>query len=468
MRCPFCGHEDTQVKDSRPTDDNSAIRRRRYCPSCGSRFTTFERVQLRELTVVKKNGQRVALRPRQARSARSRWRCRKRPVDPERVERVVNGIVRRLESSGESEIPSTQIGELVMDALRALDPVAYVRFASVYRNFREARDFEEFISDLAETTASRTDAMMRAALALARRSLGRTWPNPAVGCVIVKDGVIVGRGRTQDGGRPHAEADALDTGRRRGARRHGLRHARALLAFRQVAALRRCPDRGRRGEGRVGDGRSQSAGQRAGPRPPARGRHRRRGRRGREGGGRDQRRDSCCSCARGRPLFHLKMASSLDGRIATASGESKWITGAAARADGQRLRATHDAILVGANTVAADDPELTCRLPGLDSYSPVRIVLDSKARMSPGSKLALTANKTPVWLLCTADAPAKAREALQAKGVQVIEVASNEQGRVDIAAGVARARRAPADPRADRRRGRGGGGVPEGRAWSTA
>ena len=135
MRCPFCGHEDTQVKDSRPTDDNSAIRRRRYCPSCGSRFTTFERVQFD--------------RDKLARSIQVA--CRKRPVDPERTERVVNGIVRRLESSGESEIPSTQIGELVMDALRALDPVAYVRFASVYRNFREARDFEEFISDLAET-----------------------------------------------------------------------------------------------------------------------------------------------------------------------------------------------------------------------------------------------------------------------------------------------------------------------------
>jgi transcriptional repressor NrdR len=152
MRCPFCGHEDTQVKDSRPTDDNSAIRRRRYCPSCGSRFTTFERVQLRELTVVKKIGQRAQFdRDKLARSISVA--CRKRPVDPERVERVVNGIVRRLESSGESEIPSTQIGELVMDALRALDPVAYVRFASVYRNFREARDFEEFISDLAETAS---------------------------------------------------------------------------------------------------------------------------------------------------------------------------------------------------------------------------------------------------------------------------------------------------------------------------
>ncbi len=147
MRCPFCGHEDTQVKDSRPTDDNSAIRRRRFCPSCGSRFTTFERVQLRELTVVKKGGGRAPFdREKLARSIHIA--VRKRPVDSERVERVVNGIVRRLESLGESEIPSSVIGEMVMDALASLDPVAYVRFASVYRNFREAKDFEDFIGKL--------------------------------------------------------------------------------------------------------------------------------------------------------------------------------------------------------------------------------------------------------------------------------------------------------------------------------
>jgi transcriptional repressor NrdR len=151
MRCPFCGNEDTQVKDSRPTEDNSAIRRRRFCPACGSRFTTFERVQLRELTVVKKNNQRVPFdRDKLARSIITA--CRKRPVDPERIERIVNGIVRRLESSGESEIPSTHIGELVMDALSALDPVAYVRFASVYRNFREAKDFEDFLGKLGGDT----------------------------------------------------------------------------------------------------------------------------------------------------------------------------------------------------------------------------------------------------------------------------------------------------------------------------
>lgn len=146
MRCPFCGHDDTQVKDSRPTEDNSAIRRRRFCTGCGARFTTFERVQLRELTVLKKNGQREVFdRDKLARSIMIA--LRKRPVDPDRVDRVINGIVRRLESAGESEIRGEMIGELVMEALAALDQVAYVRFASVYRNFREAKDFEAFITD---------------------------------------------------------------------------------------------------------------------------------------------------------------------------------------------------------------------------------------------------------------------------------------------------------------------------------
>ncbi len=147
MRCPFCGNEDTQVKDSRPTEDNSAIRRRRQCPNCAARFTTFERVQLRELTVVKGSGQRQPFdRDKLLRSMNIA--LQKRPVDPERVERIINGIVRRLESSGESDIKSQHIGELVMDALGGLDPVAYVRFASVYRNFREARDFETFIEQI--------------------------------------------------------------------------------------------------------------------------------------------------------------------------------------------------------------------------------------------------------------------------------------------------------------------------------
>ena len=147
MRCPFCGHDDTQVKDSRPTEDNSAIRRRRSCPECGARFTTFERVQLRELTVVKKNGQRMPFdRDKLLRSILIA--TRKRPVEPERVERIVNGIQRRLESSGATDINSTAIGEMVMDALAGLDQVAYVRFASVYRNFHEAKDFEDFVGQL--------------------------------------------------------------------------------------------------------------------------------------------------------------------------------------------------------------------------------------------------------------------------------------------------------------------------------
>ena len=144
MRCPYCGGLDTQVKDSRPTDDNAAIRRRRQCPNCGARFTTFERVQLRELTVVKTTGQREPFdRDKLARSIYVA--LRKRPVEPEKVERVINSMVRQLETSGVSEIPSDVVGGLVMEALASLDQVAYVRFASVYRNFREAKDFGEFV-----------------------------------------------------------------------------------------------------------------------------------------------------------------------------------------------------------------------------------------------------------------------------------------------------------------------------------
>ena len=147
MRCPFCGFEDTQVKDSRPSQDQSAIRRRRSCSSCGSRFTTFERVQLRELTVIKRDQSRSPFdREKLMRSVSIA--TRKRPVKPEEIERMVNGIVRRLETSGESDVSSTTIGELIMDGLSHLDSIAYVRFASVYRNFRETKDFEEFIDEL--------------------------------------------------------------------------------------------------------------------------------------------------------------------------------------------------------------------------------------------------------------------------------------------------------------------------------
>jgi len=147
VRCPFCSFVDTQVKDSRPSQDQSEIRRRRSCTSCGSRFTTFERVQLRELAVVKRDDTRAPFeREKLMRSVSIA--TRKRPVKPEDVERMVNGIIRRLETSGESDVTSTTIGELVMDGLSQLDSIAYVRFASVYKNFRETKDFEEFIDEL--------------------------------------------------------------------------------------------------------------------------------------------------------------------------------------------------------------------------------------------------------------------------------------------------------------------------------
>lgn len=278
--------------------------------------------------------------------------------------------------------------------------------------------------------------MMRAALALARRSLGRTWPNPAVGCVIVRDGHVIARGRTREGGRPHAEADAITEAAKAGlslagatayvtlepCSHHGLTPpcAEALLAAgiaRVVSALED-PDPRVKGQGHerlkaagiavvVGEGAAAAAEINAG---------------------------FLLRVREGRPFFHLKMAGSLDGRIATAAGESRWITGEAARRDGHRLRAIHDAILVGAATAAADDPELTCRLPGLAARSPVRIVLDSQARLSLRSKLAASARVTPVWLLCTRSAPTDRRDGLSRLGVEVVEVESGGDGRIDVLA----------------------------------
>ncbi|THD56160.1 transcriptional regulator NrdR [Phenylobacterium sp.] len=146
MRCPFCGHLESQVKDSRPSEDGAAIRRRRLCPECGGRFTTFERVQLRELTILKRSGRRTPFeRDKLARSIAVA--IRKRPIDPDRVERMISSIVRQLESMGETELPSSAVGELVMTQLKALDDVAYVRYASVYRDFRETQDFAKFLGD---------------------------------------------------------------------------------------------------------------------------------------------------------------------------------------------------------------------------------------------------------------------------------------------------------------------------------
>jgi transcriptional repressor NrdR len=149
MRCPYCGNDNTQVKDSRPTEDSSAIRRRRICPDCGGRFTTFERVQLRELMVAKKSGRREPFdRDKLARSVYTA--LRKREIDPERTERMISGVVRQLESLGELEINSERIGEYVMEGLKNLDDVAFVRFASVYKNFSAADDFRSFLSELRE------------------------------------------------------------------------------------------------------------------------------------------------------------------------------------------------------------------------------------------------------------------------------------------------------------------------------
>jgi transcriptional repressor NrdR len=149
MKCPFCAHDDSQVKDSRPTDDGAAIRRRRQCEGCGARFTTFERIQLREMTVVKSEGRREPFdRSKLERSIQIA--CRKRPVDPARIERLATAIQRQIETSGDSEIQATAVGGMVMDGLKALDPVAYIRFASVYKDFREAKDFEDFAGAVTE------------------------------------------------------------------------------------------------------------------------------------------------------------------------------------------------------------------------------------------------------------------------------------------------------------------------------
>lgn len=153
MRCPFCAHDDTQVKDSRPAEDNTSIRRRRQCSSCGARFTTFERVQLREVTIVKSGDRREAF-DRSKLEQSVALACRKRGIEQERIDQLVSGIQRQVETTGEPEVPSARIGELVMDGLRQIDSVAYIRFASVYRDFGEAKDFEEFASNVRDAGQS--------------------------------------------------------------------------------------------------------------------------------------------------------------------------------------------------------------------------------------------------------------------------------------------------------------------------
>ena len=269
---------------------------------------------------------------------------------------------------------------------------------------------------------------MRAALQLAARGLGNAWPNPSVGCVIVKDGAVVGRGWTQPGGRPHAETEALG---RAGAAARG---AEVFVSLEPCAhhgktppctdalidaGVRRvvigCPDPDPRVNG-LGVRRLRAAGIEVVE---------------------DVLRPACERLNEGflrrlrehRPLVTLKVATTLDGRIATRSGESQWISGPQALDEAHRLRATHDAILVGIGTALADDPQLTCRLPGLAARSPVRIVLDARARLPPTSKLARTAREVPVWLFAAEDAPPERVGVLRAMGVEVLTAPADLAGR---------------------------------------
>jgi diaminohydroxyphosphoribosylaminopyrimidine deaminase / 5-amino-6-(5-phosphoribosylamino)uracil reductase len=272
---------------------------------------------------------------------------------------------------------------------------------------------------------------MAVALRLAERGLGSVWPNPAVGCVLVQGGRIVGRGWTQPGGRPHAEVEAL--------RRAG----DAALGATAYVSLEPCAHYGRTPPCTMAllqAGIRRAVVATVDPDPRV------------DGRGIEQLRQAGVEVAvglcgpeaealnagfilrvrAGRPLVTLKLATSLDGRIATRRGASQWITGEQARARGHLLRASHDAIMIGSGTALADDPSLTCRLPGLEDRSPVRVVLDRRLRLSPSARLAKGARTVPTWLLTGADAPERRRDALRALGVDVQMVATDDSGRLDL------------------------------------
>lgn len=299
----------------------------------------------------------------------------------------------------------------------------------------------------ADTSPARDLANMRSALVLARRGLGNVWPNPAVGCLLVREndsgdergglaGRVVGRGWTQPGGRPHAETEAI---RRAGADAQGAtayvtlepcaHHGQtppcvdALIAARvaRVVAAIEDPDGRTAGRGLArlkesgiavthGVGAAEAAEINAG---------------------------FFLRVREGRPMVTLKLASTLDGRIATASGESRWITGTEARARVHRLRAEFDAVMIGSGAARADDPELTCRLPGFTGRQPVRIVINGRLGLAPDSRLARTARETPVWAVTTADADAARKKALAAAGVEIVEVAADAGGYIDVKAALA-------------------------------
>ncbi|MDF2690089.1 MAG: riboflavin biosynthesis protein RibD, partial [Microvirga sp.] len=405
MRCPYCGSLDTQVKDSRPTDDSSAIRRRRICPDCGGRFTTFERVQLRELFVLKRSGRRVPF-DRDKLEQSVAVALRKRTVDPERVERMINGIVRQLESMGDGEVRSDTVGELVMEGLKGLDDVAYVRFASVYKNFREAKDFEEILVRLASEDPDDDE------------HLGLTWPNPSVGAVMVDERgdspLILAQGFTQAGGRPHAERMALDSAGER---------ARGATLY---VTLEPCSARSRTNDGASCTDRIIAAGVKRlvigaeDPSPFAHGK----GFARLEGAGvaissgmleaeaRRLHRGHIMRVKAGRPEVTVKLARTTEGFAGRRHGARLMITGEIANARVHLMRAHADAVMVGLGTVLADDPSLTVRLPGLEDRSPVRVVIDSQLRTPPNARIIATARQIPTWLIATVAAPVERERAL--------------------------------------------------------
>jgi diaminohydroxyphosphoribosylaminopyrimidine deaminase/5-amino-6-(5-phosphoribosylamino)uracil reductase len=274
---------------------------------------------------------------------------------------------------------------------------------------------------------------MTGALALARRGMGQTWPNPTVGCVLVKDGVVLARGRTAAGGRPHAETVALEAARALGVE---VRGATAWVTLEPCAHHGRTPPCA---EALVSAGIARCVVATADPDPRVSGGGlvmlRQAGVEVLEGVGKAEADEInagfFCRVHSGRPMVTLKLATSLDGRIATAVGDSKWITGEVARARGHLLRASHDAVLVGIGTAIADDPELTCRLPGLAARSPVRVVADSEARLSVTAAVVRTARSVPTWLICAENSPAERTTVLEAAGVGVHRLPRGVDGRVD-------------------------------------
>lgn len=286
------------------------------------------------------------------------------------------------------------------------------------------------------TSPSNDLAHMQAALGLARRGLGEVWPNPAVGCVVVGDGMVVGRGRTAAGGRPHAETQAL------------LQAGAAAAGATAYVTLEPCCHQGTTGpctEALINASirRVVVAVDDPDPRVSGKGlvRLRQAGIEVSHGilsaAAADLNAGFFLRVLHGRPLVTLKVASSLDGRIATHAGESRWITGPEARAAGHRLRAESDAILVGSGTALKDNPELTCRLPGLEHRSPVRLVVDGRLRLQLTSKLVATAAKTPTWVITRSGNPPDRLTALLDCGVEVIEVPTTPAGEIDLTAALA-------------------------------